>query len=404
MAAGAPLCIRRPRTVSNTALFALECDQVETLPLWPRGVWALARHRIAQGLRWVVGTPTRVRNLALLSYVKVVAPRVSRWHWLMRNLKKPLNPALVFIRSRMKWVRGMKWLAKRTLLPKVAPPSLMGLDSRERHARHTLTIHLRTDVEAAARRRVHALGIADDARIVTMHVRESGFKTAAGAVESPLDATRNARIESYVPAIEFLVERGFTVVRIGDPYVTPTSLPGFVDLARSAHRSDALELLLIMWSELFLASDSGPFCIPLMTRTPNLGANITDLVGAYPFRAEDRCIVKHVYDRASGRQLTLSEMLTEEVFLSKKDLSRFEFIDNTAEEIRSAVQEMISGEGEYLKATDPQRRYHQLVTALQNTPRIMAKRVRQGEPKRQFLGDGMICDFFARRHLGSTAD
>ena len=45
-----------------------------------------------------------------------------------------------------------------------------------------------------------ALGIGADARIVTVHVREAGSRSAAGLRQRHWDTLRNARIASYAAA------------------------------------------------------------------------------------------------------------------------------------------------------------------------------------------------------------
>ena len=62
----------------------------------------------------------------------------------------------------------------------------------------------------------------DPARpIVTLHVRESGYKEVLGIVDREKDSVRNADVDSYATATDWLIERGYQVVRFGDPQMKP---------------------------------------------------------------------------------------------------------------------------------------------------------------------------------------
>ena len=346
---GTPVCFRHPDRVANQALFEVECDEVLVLRGW----------------RAAIATWLGVRADAD-AQAKLAAARATA------------------VKEKRKFKPG--------------PPNFHGLDFRERYARHQLTVRLCRQVDRRAERTAQALGIARDARIVTLHVRESGFKNAAGG-ESPADALRNAQIETYFPAIDFLVSRGYLVARIGDPMMTPVQRTGVVDVATSPERSDELELWLMMRASLQIACDSGPYCVSYLTNTPCLAVNVTNIVGGYPIRTRDRYILKHVYDDNRGRQLTLREMLTNDYFETRKNLDRYRVIDNTAEEITEAVQEMLEILEGTMVPSPPQLELRALIERLQSAPDVAARRVRKGEPAAQLLGDGFPGRAFAVHHL-----
>lgn len=215
-----------------------------------------------------------------------------------------------------------------------------GLDLRERCATVPLKLRLAPDREEVARRTAAALGV-DDRPLVTLHVREGGHAAEKGVVDRQKDTARNARIETYAEAVDWLVSKGFLVVRLGDPTMTPFRRPGVIDLATSPSRSLALELWCVLRSAFLIAGDSGPFNLSVLTGVPLLGVNITHLIGAYPLRPHDRSILKHTVDAASGRNLSLEEMLTPAHLKERWVTGRYHFIDNPPEEIRAAVMEMV---------------------------------------------------------------
>jgi putative glycosyltransferase (TIGR04372 family) len=335
-AAGADACLRRPARVPNRALFSLECREVRL------------RHGLAAvGPRWLAGRE-----------------------------------------------QGQPPPARPNGKVKVPPPDFLGVDFRERYAHRPLSLRLPGPVERRAVARARQLGLADEAPIVTLHVRESGFKQA-GRGEAPVDAIRNASIASYVPAIEWLHRRGFTVVRVGDPFMTPFACQGLIDLARSPLRDDALELHLMARSRFFIGGDSGPICAALVTGTPALAVNVTNVMGAYPVRAADRYILKHVRRRDTQEPVAVPSLLTDEYFTSRKDLTRYEFGDNTEDELLEAVQEMAAPED----LTVAQARFHALAEAQWRSPAVAARRVKKGEPADQLLGEGALGRAFAERHV-----
>src|ERR1700730_541823 len=81
--------------------------------------------------------------------------------------------------------------------------------------------------------------ILPDTRLVALHMREPGFKAGREIHErNPSkgrdDSSRNVTFSNYHLAIDYLRERGYTVLRIGDLTMTPIRYPGVVDLATSS--------------------------------------------------------------------------------------------------------------------------------------------------------------------------
>jgi putative glycosyltransferase (TIGR04372 family) len=347
---GMPVAVQRPARPANSALYDIECEEVPLLAGW-RGRAAL---------------------------------------WLGRRAERRAERALDAQRESAARA-GRKF--------KPGPPDLQGMDFRDCYAHVPLTVRLRQPARAAAAAAAAALGIGPDARIVTVHARESGFKDVDGQ-DSAVDAIRNARIDTYLPACELLSERGYTVVRIGDPAMTPVRHPAVVDLATSPHRTDALELDCLLRARLQIACDSGPFCVSYLSQSPCLAVNVTNLVGAYPLRSGDRYVLKHVVDVETGRRLVLRDLVEPDYFENRKDLARFAFEDNSPGEIRAAVEEMLAiVDGETAPPEPAQLEYRDLVATLWYSDAVSRRRVRKGEPAAQVLGDGFVGRAFARAQL-----
>jgi putative glycosyltransferase (TIGR04372 family) len=202
-----------------------------------------------------------------------------------------------------------------------------------------IRLRLPADRERQVLREAAALGIGPDSPLVTVHVRESGYRSAAGLRQRSWDDLRNASIESFIPAFAELVERGYTVVRLGDPTMTPVSLPGVVDLATSDARNEWLEIWCTMRSQFLIGCDSGPSWLAVLLGVPVLTVNAVHFRDLS--RPADRIICKLARDRATGQTLSVSEMLTPEFLRAGFKSDRYECIDNTRADLRHAVVDMI---------------------------------------------------------------
>ncbi|MDO8794122.1 MAG: TIGR04372 family glycosyltransferase [Vicinamibacterales bacterium] len=281
-----------------------------------------------------------------------------------------------------------------------ADRAYFGLDLRKLYATVPLEIRLPASAEAASSAAARRLGLDEHARIVTLHIRESGYKASMGLVDREKDAARNARPETYLDAVDWLVARGYTVVRFGDPLMTPMARPGLIDLATSPARTPELEIWCVLRSRFFIASDCGPYNLSVLTGVPCLGVNITHHVGAYPLRAHDRYILKHVIDNETGAELRLGEMLTPAHMKLRWAPGRYTFRDNTPGEICEAVEEMERAAAGQTGAVrgDGQRGFRQILVDFLESD--YGRRKQKGSTQPGFyLGDGWIGERFAAAHV-----
>ena len=253
----------------------------------------------------------------------------------------------------------------------------------------------RRESEALAKR----LGIPEDARLVALHVREAGYKHGRNAEDKGsrrFDSTRNAYVESYVPAVDWLVRQGFLVVRLGDRFMTPVHHQGLIDVALSPLRTDALELYLLSRSEFLLGTESGPYHVTYLFGTPALITNATDPIGSYPIRFKDRLVFKRVLDRRTGRFLNIEELLSDLYYESLRDIGRFEYVDNSPEEILVAAREMVSGLTSRTDLAAQQKAFHDMALNAALRLRFRVNYVRKWGSHRNFLGRGRVGEQFLK--------
>jgi len=202
-----------------------------------------------------------------------------------------------------------------------------------------IRLRIPADREREVAREAAALGIDATRPIVTVHVRESGYRSRSGLRQRSWDHVRNARIESFFAAFGELVRRGYLVVRLGDPTMTPVNMAGVVDLATSPARSEWIDIWCTMRSEFLIGCDSGPSWLAVLLGIPVLTVNAVHFRDLS--RPTDRVICKLARDRTTGKKLSVSEMLTPDFLRAGFKGDRYDFLDNTRQDLRLAVIDMI---------------------------------------------------------------
>lgn len=346
----------------NAAVFQLRSDEVEIVPpaswraWWLRCLWALtAPFRLGAPRLW--GQRLLARLLLGSFYTAVEQARYVP-HAFRRFLLRPrpfyrklraANAAYAKLSSKS-WQQTFKHASKRLREAERAGTAM------------PLRLSLPADREREAVEQAAALGIRPTDRLVTVHVREPGYRSAAGLRQREWDTLRNARIETYSAAFSALAASGYTVVRLGDRTMTPVSQTGVIDLATSPHRTEWLETWCILRSEFLIGCDSGPSWLAFLLRVPVLTVNAVHFRDIA--RSSDRLMCKRARERASGRLLTISEMLTESYLRTGLDVSLYEHLDNEPVDIAEAAMDMVDVvRGQEIESA-AQRRFNERLVAL----------------------------------------
>ena len=152
---------------------------------------------------------------------------------------------------------------------------------------------------------------------------------------------RNSEINSYLPAIEWLVKQGVWVIRMGKVMAKPlpTGLDRVIDYAFDPDKSDLLDIWLFANCTGCVSTASGPDMIPLVYGKPLLFVNALPLAGFLSY-ANSIWVPKPLRWRDSGELLSIAEHLTNGFLRSAKyDEAGINILDMTPSEITSAVQE-----------------------------------------------------------------
>jgi putative glycosyltransferase (TIGR04372 family) len=247
--------------------------------------------------------------------------------------------------------------------------------------------------------------ILPDTRLVSLHMRESGFKAGREIHElKPLkrrdDSTRNVSFASYHLAIDYLRERGYTVVRIGDRTMTPIGYPGIVDLATSPERTDLFEFYCIARSDFFIGCESGPSTIAWMSGVPVVTLNATEPWSAYPVREFDTFALKVVLDKLKAYTLSPLDMLTLDYANNARNTERFEYGDNKPEDILDAIRDMVDIVERGVQPETPEQRAFRLrVTSFCLRARAENSTINKHGAHHGFIGRGRISASFARKYI-----
>jgi putative glycosyltransferase (TIGR04372 family) len=252
-------------------------------------------------------------------------------------------------------------------------------------------------------------GIKPTDEIVTLHVREAGFKKGRETHDKENkdgryvrdDNTRNADINNCIPAIKRLIEKGYKVVRIGDASMTPLIQDGVVDVATSEFRQAFIDLYVISISKFVVCSESGPPSVAMLFNIPALLINVTDPVSTFPVQ-KNLMLLKKVKEIKTGKIYSPNEMVSIEHLSALRCTKKFEYIENSAYEILEALHEFLEFyEGKSWEPSRRQIKYKKQITkaAMKHTN---IKFVKKWGLHDGYLGEGHICKvFFKDENLGA---
>lgn len=378
---GAAVCFIRPSNRLGSGLFELESPDVRVLR--PTAVVRELFRACLSGRKML----DRIDGWREAIWEQVETHFVREVN---RYVEDPAMPSEV-----RHGLRGVRGRLRASLEEVTRARGLPPLYFERRRLRERVEVRLHSEAHDRAGALARAHGIPDDAPLVCIHARERGYKQGREVQDTKQDGrddgARNARIESYLAAVDELVERGYTVVRLGDPSMTPLQHPGVVDLATSTARTNLLEVHCLLRSDLLIAGESGLAGVTYVTNTPFLLVNATEPIAAYPIRAPGLFLPKTVVDKRDGRHLTSYDLLSVDYHRQFRDTRRFLYIDNSPDEIRDATHEMLDWLSGTWTESPAQRRYHDaIVAAADQLRRRGSLYVRKWGLHEGFLGDGRI--------------
>lgn len=260
-----------------------------------------------------------------------------------------------------------------------------------------LRVHLRERAQRALARSTSALPapfprrqLRDAAPVVLPPDLRDAAVRAATAVGLDLqtrfvafDVRRNPA--AIVPAIDWLLTQGYTVVRIGEIF-DPIRRSGVVDVRATTH-ADLVDRIVIQKAS-FVVCDSGERQqAAVLANTPSLRLNAREPFSAYPVRGNDIFTLADIVDLDSGRVLLMSELLSESYL---RHVRNYGVRPNRAEQVLAAVQEIHEGVTAGWREDANQMRVRDRVTEAGVSLASRVPLVAAWGPDEGFLGDGRL--------------
>lgn len=190
------------------------------------------------------------------------------------------------------------------------------------------------------------MGLSNKAKVVSIFARDSSFlKSYDSNVDWSYHNYRDGDIKSYTQSIQYLISKGYTVVRIGSEYSLSLSFDSdsYIEYNSSKYKSSFMDLYIPYISEFIIGSRSGATDVSLLFNTPLLVVNSTTFVES-PLGMNDLFIQKKLID-SKGKIIPYKELIVDKKYYSPdgSELERLfgiKYIDNTGNEILKATIEM----------------------------------------------------------------
>ncbi len=121
---------------------------------------------------------------------------------------------------------------------------------------------------------------------------------------------RNSDIDTYIPAIEFLLKKNYFVLRVGKGVSKKLKIDhkNFLDYSSSNLRNDFLDIFLMSNSYFNLVSESGLLTVSLLYNVPICFVNMGVIKGTQVWHEKQIAIYKKIWSNEKKNYLSLKEI------------------------------------------------------------------------------------------------
>lgn len=249
------------------------------------------------------------------------------------------------------WARPLCRLAMRSQrLPKwLIPPARFTNGSRDLSGlfqRAPGIMEFAHDENARAHAWLSSLGWREDEPFVCLLVRDSAYLDAEPGLAGRENKWRyhdyrDASIENFISAAEWLAGQGVWVIRMGKTMATPmrSSNTKIIDYAFRDDRSDFLDVWLFANCSLCISTGTGPDLIAAIYRRPLVFIDYVPAVNAISW-ANALTAPKPLTWQASNRRLTLGEMMSANFVRTQEYVDHgISVNESSGQEVLEVVQE-----------------------------------------------------------------
>ena len=175
-------------------------------------------------------------------------------------------------------------------------------------------------------------------KIIILHARDHDYLATS--------YLRCADIKNYIPSINYLLEKGFSVIRLTNNKTQSLKIEGkYFELNTDIFSNRHFQYYLISKSKGFIGCSSGANAIANMFDIPNLSVNLFYL-STYSIKPNDIYVFKKIKD-SKGNYMNYRNLFSTRFFetygLSFHNLNKanLEVIENSSDEILEATKEFI---------------------------------------------------------------
>lgn len=201
------------------------------------------------------------------------------------------------------------------------------------------------------------LGIPEECPFVCLFVRDDEYlKVVMPNAAWHNESFRNADIKNYIPAIEFLIQNGFYVIRMGKIVANTLDIGDskFIDYANHSLKSDFMDIYLSSHCFFFIGTSSGLDGVPRMLNLPVVATNTiffqqtsylewSFLIPKNVMCTTTKTLVSYREQYQDYARFILSGKYTNHRDPIMQEFARknWVFVENTPDEILSVVKEML---------------------------------------------------------------
>ena len=177
-------------------------------------------------------------------------------------------------------------------------------------------------------------------KIVCLHVRDHGYYNDASR-----RGYRNSDIKNYIGAIEYLIQKNYLVIRLGDKSAQKLNFnnKNFIDYPFTDLKSDIMDLFLIKECNFYIGTPSGPLDTAWLFNKPTLSTNLYDIYPTFPRKNIDRGMFRKIINKENGKILSLRDFaaLNIRYHQTEVNINELHFEENSNIELLDATKEFV---------------------------------------------------------------
>jgi len=208
-------------------------------------------------------------------------------------------------------------------------------------------LYFTQEEEAEARAGLRKMGIKNGTPFVCLAVRDSAYleKHYSGR-DFSYHSYRNCNIQNYRDAAEMLVDRGFTVVRMGSVVeeTMQTHNPRIIEYASRGFRTELLDIYLSAKCSFFINGMAGIQSLPMVFRRPIIHTEHVPFEYVMSWSSKSITIFMKYWLKNERRLMTFREIIESGagryLYTQQYEEHGIQLIDNTPEEITAVTMEM----------------------------------------------------------------